>query len=356
MRILKTCLIISLSFNLLACGSGGGGSSTNNSSTTTYQRLTPASGLSIPLKATIDNLNQVESNNYYTSLVSNDNILYAATADGRLLKLASPYTNWQTALTLDNGQTINALGANLNNAGVYYAQDQSDQILSYPVSSTLTSTIGNISAITSSNNGSVYFATSSGNIGLINNPANKLINTSLDSSYITMAIACTSNSCNSGQQGLLAFQTESKQIPAFESSIIKNEPQQYHYSSVLYYLNHGSWIKASYNPIISTNNSVTIESVTYSNVPEFVTAIMVDTQKSKLYIGTNLFNIYSSNLNCNNGQGCTINFSQTSDNAQPLANVTNGSQGISNLSLLNGNIYAVANYSESVIGLYSSHN
>ncbi len=365
------CFILALP--LISC-SGGGGSSSSPAPAPAptpapapapapivvgnYNQLTPVGGVNVTSATSSQTLRVQENIDqvYYTTFGNNGSTLYAGTSTGQVLQMNSSYTGWTQVATATNNLPIIAIAGNSSN-GVYYAPYPSNVAYS-TTGSGFTNGLdsGSITAITSSNNGSIYFGTSDGNVGLTNNPASKVIATTLDPTYgPIVSIGCTGNSCNSGQQGVLVFQAESSVIPAFESSTFASTPAQYIYPTKMYYLDQSSWIDAIYDGTISTSKTVTVESTTYAGVPEFITTVTINASTSRAYAGTNFFNIYSAPLNCNSGQGCTITWSSTPINTVPLSTVTNGTQGITSIAVLsNGSLYVVGNYSESIINLYQS--
>ncbi|MFN8770536.1 MAG: hypothetical protein ACK5Z5_09130 [Neisseriaceae bacterium] len=349
MRSFTTFLVTVICLILTACG-GSGGSSTPGSTTVSnnFIQITPESGVTIT--------NNIVENSYYTTFELNGLELYAGTSNGIVLKINPRYDGWVTVESTTNSQPIITIAGD-NSSGVYYVPYPSNVAYTTSAESGFTNDLdsGDITAITSASNGSIYFGTSDGNVGLTNNPAGKIVRTIPTPSFgPILGIFCTNNSCNSGQQGLLVFQAESALIPAFESSVYSNDPSQYDYKTRMYYLDLESWIPVVYDHVIS-HKTVTIESITYNNVPEFVTTITVD--KGIIYAGTNFFNIYSASLKCNHGQGCSIAWNSSPINTIPLDKVTNGSQGISSLKVLdNGQLYVVSSHSESTINVYKSKN
>ena len=119
-------------------------------------------------------------------------------------------------------------------------------------------------------------------------------------------------------------------------------------------MDRSSWISAGdFSNKEFSQQTVTVNGESYNYVPEFITSVAINASNSTLYVGTNFFNIYSAPLNCNNGQGCTINWNSATVNSVPLGTVNNGSQGIVSLSVLSGNkLLVIANTSESVTNIY----
>lgn len=360
MKKINQSFLILVSCGIVACGGGASGGSNSNGGGATvgnYTQLTPAGGININDSSSAQSVKSFSSTmqNVYTSFGNNGSTLYAGTSTGQLLQMNPNYTGWVQVTSAPNNLPIIAISSN-NSNGVYYAPYPSITGYSYPGDNTFNvGSDGYLTAITSSNNGSIYYGTDLGNVGLTNNPAGKQIPTIPTPEYgPILSVGCTSGSCNSGQQGLLVFQAESAIIPAFESTTFSESPNLYAYPSQMYYLDLGTWVNAGYSNTVSTSRTVTIESTTYTNVPEFITTVTINPNNSTIYAGTNFYNIYSASLHCNHGQGCNIAWG-SSINTVPLSNVTNGSQGITSITVLsNGSLYVVGNYSESVVGVYQS--
>lgn len=333
---------------LSACG--GGGSSSSSSSNNNFTQLTPNGGLQATTPSALQ-ANQLP--NSYLAFGNNGQNIYSSIGNSGLFQINANYNGWNNLEINTQVNNLPLVVISGNDNGVYYVPINSNQ--AYNTSGNgFTNGVdsGYITAITASNNGSTYYGTSVGGVGLVNNPADKTIPSingfNSDNGPI-LSVGCENASCNSGQQGVLAFQAESLIVPSFESS---NYTSSYSYVTKMYYLNHGSWIDVSGFRLDSSTN-VTINNVTYPNVPEFITSVAINSTNSTLYVGTNLFNIYAASLNCNNGQGCNVNWNTATVNNVPLGIVSNGSQGIVSLSVLNGNkLLVVANTSESVTNIY----
>lgn len=345
---------------MAACNSGTSSSSSSSGvANDNFSQITPSGGLQAPSASTTYSLTNSTSNNYM-SFGNNGASLYSSTNNnGSLYVVNQDYSSWDmVTLSQPVKEPIVVVSPNGNN--VFYVPYESNTAHStggkgFSISN------GYITAITVSNNGSTYYGTSTGDIGLVNNPAGKTIEpfasiTNFSGGPI-LAVGCGGNgsSCNSGQQGVIAYQAESNLVPVFESSTYSSSPEDYTYNSAIYYLTNKGWYNTDYNYIISTNNTVNIESYTFENVPEFVTTVAFN--NSNIYVGTNFFNVYAANFSCNSGQAnkdsCPVIFSRV--NTQSLGSVENGSQGISYINVLpNGKILVVANQSESVINVYMS--
>lgn len=359
----KKLILLPLLVALLAACNGGGSSSGGGGTTPAptvgnFSQLTPNGGVQSSSASALQFTSITP--NTYVAFGNNGETVYSSNGAGGLFTANNAYSGW-------NGITINGqIPANLplvvisgNGNGVYYVPYHSN--VAYNTNGNgFTNGVdaGYITSITSSNNGSTYYGTSLGGVGLVNSPASKTIASINAPGYLAsngsiLTVGCTGGSCNSGQQGVLAFQAESNIVPsvAFYPYVVRN----YSYASNLYYLDNKGWINTSgfAGHVFSESNVVVINSVIYESVPEFITSVAINSTNSTLYAGTNFFNIYSAPLNCNNGQGCSINWNSATVNSVPLGTVNNGTQGIVSLNVLSsGKLLVVANTSESVTNIY----
>lgn len=349
------------SFTLVACNGGGSSSSPSP---------TPPTSDTYTLQSTVKS----PSNQIYTSFGSNGNSAYVATNGGFYQVTGNNTTTVNT--------TSNIVVISGNNGTVYYVPAQSDTIYNGngSVVGTIDSSYGFISALSpATSNGSIFYGTNDGYVGLLNNPAGKQIS-QIDAAGPVMAIGCIANgSCNSGNQGAMALVAQTALIPAFESVLYVDNPSSYNYASSFYYYNLGTWVPVVYNSIVSTGNTITYYTAEsnpgtmaqvpaqyqYSlpNVNEFVTAVAFS--DGNIYVGTNLFNIYSAtNYACNNGQykknACPVTFGNalnvnSNNQVIPLGWVQNGSVGITSLSVQsNGTLMAIAQESPTYATVYVS--
>ena len=326
-----------------------------------FTRLTPNSGVNINNVSNI-NSSKIELKNetipiYYTSFSYNTDTVYTGTSNGAVLKLNSNYNGWSQVAQDQDHSPIVALAGN-QDAVLYVPSTSYNAYSTNGNGFSISSELGHLSALTNSNNGSIYFGTNLGNVGLTNNPADKSIPTLPYPEFgPIITLSCENGSCNSGQQGGLVFQAESSIIPAFDTSVFSKTPEKYHYSSNVYYLDHRSWLAANYNNIIFTDNTVIIDNTTYEHVPEFVTFFTVNPNTKTAYAGTNFFNIYTANINCNHGQGCSIVWNNKPLNTLPLGTISNGTQGITNIAILpDGSLYVIDTQSNSsILNVYKSN-
>lgn len=386
---LKTILIsLSLATTLVACNSGsgssGGSSNTNPPTNDTYSDVTVNT-------SSVGTIQAVGTS-------GSTNGSYLATPSG----VYSVTPNTTQSRTLEKGSTLTQISTNsgvfnisgLNN-NLYYST--TTNIFSYDGNNStsvfvLPTNQGQLTALSQpSSNGSLYYGTSLGFVGLSNNPADKQINQITGQGGV-LAIGCIANgSCNSGKQGIMALTLTSGDIdglPPFESS---NTAAQWSYPTAFSYYNIGDrgqseWITPPYDATLASN--ITKAYFTSSNNPgiqgtnatesgtasvnEFVTAVTFN--GGNIYVGTNLFNIYvARNYTCNNGQakqpgGCAVNFTgpinKTNDGVvTPLGwlqtsvdgNPDDGSVGISYLAVQSsGQLLAVAQESSTYATVYTS--
>jgi hypothetical protein len=361
------CLLIALvtSIGLAACN---GGSSSSPSPTPAPN---PPTTDTYTLKSTVNS----PSNQVYTSFGSNGSSAYVAT-DGGFYQVSGNST------TLVNN-TPNIIVIAGSNGNTYYVPVESDTIYNSngTVIGTVDSQYGFITAVSpATSNGSIFFGTVSGYVGLLNNPAGKQISQIVGATGPVMAIGCiASGSCNSGNQGAMALVAPQTSLPDFESSTYVDSPSSYNYTTSFYYYNLGTWVPVTYNPVVSTNNTITYYTAesnpgtmnpvpteyqySLSNVNEFVTSVAFS--DGNIYVGTNLFNIYAAtNYACNNGQykqnSCPVVFGKplnVNSDAQvtPLGWVQNGSVGIISLSVQsNGTLMAISQESDTYARVYVS--
>lgn len=253
-NILLTTLITSI--GLAACNGGSSSSSSPPPSPPTTDTYTLTSVVNSP------------SNQTYTSLGSNGSGAYVATNAGFYQVSGN-----DTTLVNNTSNIIVITGAN---GTVYYVPENSNNIYngSGAVIGTVDSSYGFITAVSpATSNGSIFFGTMSGYVGLLNNPADKQISQIYGASGPVMAIGCIANgSCNSGNQGAMALVAPSTQIPDFESTIYVNNTPSYNYTTSFYYYNLGTWVPVTYNSVVSTGNTITYYTVesnpgTMSQVP-----------------------------------------------------------------------------------------
>ncbi|RTL12768.1 MAG: hypothetical protein EKK54_02745 [Neisseriaceae bacterium] len=247
---------------------------------------------------------------------------------------------------------------------------------------------GYITALSpSSNNGSTFYGTSNGSVGLVNNPAGKVISqiSNLDPSSAILAIGCIANgSCNSGKQGVMALTGSINGYTPFESTTYASTPSLWTYPTAFYYYD-GVGNAPGWYQINNYNGSMTAQSFdtvayysiesnpgTMSNptvlgnatLPEFVTAVTFN--NGNIYVGTNLFNIYSVvGYTCNNGQlkngNCPLVFTgplnvNSNGVVAPLGWIQNGSVGIVNVTVQqNGTLMAIAQESPTYSTVYVSN-
>lgn len=335
------CLLIALvtSIGLAACNGG--------SSSSPSPSPTPPTTDTYTLKSTVNS----PSNQVYTSFGSNGSIVYVAT-DGGFYQVSGNST------TLVNN-TPNIIVIAGSNGNTYYVPVESDTIYN--------------------SNGAVI-GTVSGYVGLLNNSAGKQISQIAGATGPVMAIGCiASGSCNSGNQGAMALVAPQTTLPDFESSTYVDNPSSYNYTTSFYYYNLGTWVPVTYNPVVSTNNTITYYTAesnsgtmnpvpteyqySLSNVNEFVTSVAFS--DGNIYVGTNLFNIYAAtNYACNNGQyeqnSCPVVFGKplnvnSDGQVTPLGWVQNGSVGIISLSVQsNGTLMAISQESDTYARVYFS--
>ncbi len=369
----KLIITLSSAAILSACGGGGGSSSGGGSGGSTP----PAS----------DNYTQqsmvIAPSGNYTSTGSNSNGAYVATSGGFYSvsgNNTTPISGAPAGITVISG----------NGSDVYYVPANSSSI--YSNNGTLLWDIGSgngyITALSpSSNNGSTFYGTSNGSVGLINNPAGKVISqiSNLDASSAILAIACIANgSCNSGKQGIMALTGSINGYTPFESTTYASTPSLWTYPTAFYYYNgvgnEPGWYQISnYNGSMAAQSfdtvayySIESNPGTMSNppvlgtatLPEFVTAVTFN--NGNIYVGTNLFNIYSViGYTCNNGQlknsGCPLTFTgplnvNSNGAVAPLGWIQNGSVGITNVTVQqNGKLMVIAQESATYATVYVSN-
>lgn len=361
-------LLLSVSASLVACG--GGGSSGGGSST-------PPVTDNYTLQSTV-----TAPSGTYTSTGSSGSGAYLATTDGFY------------SVSGNNATTVSGAPGNItvvsgNGSTVYYVPENSYIIYNGSGNQLwdIGSGYGYITAVSqASSNGSTFYGTTNGYVGLVGNPAGKVISqiTTLANNNQILAIGCIAGgSCNSGQQGVMALTGLNSGYVEFESSSYASTPSLWTYPSAFYYYdgvgNDPGWYQI--NGYTGSMSGQAFDNVAYYSIesnpgtmndptplgsttlPEFVTAVTFN--NGNIYVGTNLFNIYSvPNYSCNNGQlkngGCPLTFNgplniNTSGQVVPLGWIQNGSIGIVNLSVQqNGALMAIAQESSNYATVYVS--
>jgi hypothetical protein len=379
MKLKAIIISLSLATTLVACGSGssGGGSSNNT---------TPPNSDTYSNNDVVINTSSVGAIQAIGTTGSTSGA-YLATPNG--VYSVAPSTT--QSRSLEKGSTLTPVNTTpgvfqISGSGSNLYYSTSSNIYSYNNGTQTTITLpsgvtGNLTALSqASSNGTLYYGTSTGYVGALNNPANKQINPIVGQGGV-LAIGCIANgACNSGQQGIITLTLTSGNIGGllpFESS---NTAAQWNYPTAFSYYDLGTWITPSYNATLGSNitkdyytsnnnpgiqgSNATVASST--SVNEFVTAVTFN--GGNIYVGTNLFNIYAAtNYTCNHGQskqagGCAVNFTgpinkvplgwlQTSVDSNP----NDGSVGISYIAVQSsGQLLAVAQESATYASVYTS--
>lgn len=376
-KILLTLLSASC-LGVVACSSGSSSTNTN-----------PPTQDNFNLQSTV-NLNQPTKllssvggpPTQFTGFGSNGSGAYMGTTIGSGLVTGN-------SLNTSDSVVMNLISG--TNGVVYYTTGSLPQSIYSNVNGQVIDTIptaqGVVSALSpASSNGSMFYGTSLGYVGLINNPAGKTI---AQIPYLgdypsVLAIGCIANgSCNSGQQGIIAM-TGTTESSIFESAIYNADHAQYTAVTNLYYYNLGAWAAVDYTGLFAVSASTYYfdaantpagqESAPVSpftqytgatpiDLPEFVTSVAFN--NGNIYVGTNLFNIYvAANYSCNNGQmktgGCPVKFTgpinQVNGEVFPLGWMQDGSAGIVSLSVQsNGQLMAIAQESATYSTVYVSN-
>ena len=268
----------------------------------------------------------------------------------------SGFTNLGTPIVSPNpqGNSIIALGANQNN----YDYVTLNSPLTSQGTGTVVTSSNTITAIALASNGIAYYGTLNGSMGTVGDnkgiaPFTDAV-TCVDQNFCPItAMGLTSNNASSGKKGVAALQLSEESVPVFNANQAESHTWAIGFDSAVSCLQQnqssGTWVADNGSGIptsvqesfIYTNESgQQVESTT--NVPQFITTMLAST-RGNIYVGTNVFNIYKTTA-CNSGW--------TQVNTVAIGTVQNGSVGITALGLVNSQLIAVVNNSESVISAY----
>ncbi|MCC2644967.1 MAG: hypothetical protein K0R94_745 [Burkholderiales bacterium] len=366
-------LLIALSLTLTACGGGGGSNSGGPNPPPpqggNFTQITPNGGVQVPTNPQAATLNALPPSDYFTVMtMSNNGTLFAGTAYGAIYQITDANNGFSSMGTPivnpdSRGNSIIALGANQNS---YAYVTLSNPLTSQGTAGTTITAENTITAIALAANGTAYYGTLNSTIGVANSahPITPFTSTTicLDSNKCPItALGLTSNNASSGKKGVAALQFSAESRPVFNAKLAESGSWATWFNSSVFCLTQNgssSWVRASLNGIppvevesFAYTNESGIESVSTTVVPQFITAMVTsptgDTS-GNIYVGTNLFNVYVTSATEDNE--CGAGWTQVNNVA--LGKLQNGSVGITSLGLVNNQLIAVVNNSESVISAY----
>lgn len=360
------------SLMLSACNSGSSNNSINENNTVgNFTRLTPDQGVPAPqpqnsvIKYSAA-ANSLPPFDYFTTMtLSNQGNLYAGTAYGYVYQITNINAGFNSfsGKTIINpnpvGNSIIAFGANQN---LYAYTTQNESTVIQGTAKVNIQAKNAITAISLAANSLTYYGTLNGQIFVVDDnkqiaPFIPVVNC-IDPNFCPIsAIGLTSNNAASGKKGVAALQLSAESLPVFDANQAKDDNWALNFSSAVACLEQdgtsGYWVKdlgvgipsqlpESYSYTYEDKNGNTVESTITTNVPQFITTMLASTN-GVIYVGTNLFNVYAA---------FACNMPWTKINTVPLATVQNGSLGITNIGLINNQLFVITNNTESIISAY----
>ncbi len=388
----KLLNLILLSATLAACGGGGGGGASGSSSTTqvgNFTQLTPSGGVTVPggqqstksIGIDGDTTTYPPYNFYSAASISTQGNLYLGTGAGciyEITNLTNGFSSLPTPIVSCNtyspatANPVLTVAANQNSYDYVLSNSPFSSLgTGTQITTDATSIANAITALTLTSNGDVFFGTLGGTLYLqAHNSGTAQPYTSPTTCTTTYcpisAIGITSNNASSGKKSVVALQFPSESIPVVNLiQIGQNDWPGFSFRSSIACLeqsgNTGYWTTDSLNGIpanvpmtftyespVMVNNQPVESSFTITvNMPQYITSMSADPQSGKVYVGTNLFNVFQNSAPCNSA------WNQV--NTQPLGTVQNGSVGISSVALAGG-VFVVSNTNPSTVMAYQQSN
>ena len=330
----------------------------------------------------VDNIANSTYNTFTAASISNQGTLYLGTAAGCIYAITSLGQAFSTlptpvvscgAYESSSANAVLTLSANQNTYDYVLANNPYTTLGTGTSVTTFNSDSSNsITAIALATNDIAYYGTLSGALGAVgdNNEITPLTSNSAvcDKGYSPTGycpisqLALTSNNAASGKKGVVALQLAGESLPVINfTQIAQSYNESGVYSTAVWPgFNFGSslaclvqdgstgvWTEDKLTGIPQTESIIlTTESATLIiSMPQYITAMSAST-KGTVYVGTNLFNIYSNPNPCNG--------TWTQVNTEPLSTLQNGSVGITSIAMASS-LFVTSNTTESIINVFQQN-